>query len=195
MALSGLSELHFDPTKTDADGSRQTKNRYYVNPIVFILFRARSGPSFPSWICRARNLGFACYKHSLLDQRSLITASEPHTTNACLARTTDSNSGHSMCQYQEQLWRCGCTHTMTKLPCHDLLQTSGKQCSGNRYRTDWIPDLCPGCEQVGAKKLAEGKRVQCAVAVESAAAVQELLKQSEKKQKARKSDAFLDLYR
>ena len=84
---------------------------------------------------------------------------------------------------------------MTKIPCHNLLQTNGKQCSGNRYRTDWIPYLCPGCEQVGLKKLAEGKEVQFAMASESTAAVIELLKQSEKNEKPRKPDAFLDLYR
>ena len=84
---------------------------------------------------------------------------------------------------------------MTKLPCHELFETSGKKCGGNRYKTDWIPYLCPGCEQVAAKKLAEGKKHQFRAVFENAAAVSELLKQLGGNKNPRKSDGFLDLYK
>ena len=84
---------------------------------------------------------------------------------------------------------------MTKLPCHDLLWTNGKQCSGNRYKTDWMEYLCPGCEQVAAKKLAESKENQFEAVFENAAKVLQLLKQSENNENPRKSDSFLNLYR
>ena len=84
---------------------------------------------------------------------------------------------------------------MTKLPCHDLLRTNGKQCSGNRYKIDWMEYLCPGCEQVTAKKLAESKNFQFGAVFENAAKVLQLLKQSDNNDNRRKSDSFLDLYR
>lgn len=87
---------------------------------------------------------------------------------------------------------------MTKLPCHDLLQTSGKHgkhCGGNRYKMDWIPDLCPGCEQVAVKKLAERKKYELGAVFESAETVLELLRQSGEDNNTRKPSSFLDLYR
>ena len=164
-------------------------------PLSIFFLQPSKGIQYSIRFCCERNLSFAyCTKYPL-NQTPPILVPKPLKPQTTDSRFRDTIRLENMCQFQEQLWRCGCTNTLAKIPCHDLLRTKGKQCSGNRYRTDWIPCLCPGCEQAAAKNFAQGKEYQYRAELQNAAAVLELLKQAEKSRYPRKSNGFLDLYR
>ena len=78
-----------------------------------------------------------------------------------------------------------------------MLKTNGKECGGDRFKTDYVESHCSNCEHSTAQKVAKRKLTDSRSAVNSAAAVIAFLGPEERtgSGQAHRVGGFLDLYR